>query len=334
MCKVSVVLPVYNVAPYIQNTIESILRQTFQDFELLVLDDCSTDSTVELVRAFADLRLKLIVNPRNLGRAGTDNAALEYVRGEYIAKMDGDDICHPERLAQQVAFLDSHHDVNVVGTWVVNFGASTYLNCYPITLEAARVRTLFTMPVGNPSVMLRTALFREREFRYDDNLRQTEDYDFFCRYIRELRVANLPQPLLQYRVPVAANKERILAERTSVADGVRTKLLHDWGLIPTDRELHIHHTISMLERPLGDITLDEIEKWLYKLLAFNKVQPLFNVAALRYGLGERWFEACYTYQQSLFGSWRKYKRSSLATYYPLTRTHQLKFWAKAVQKFY
>lgn len=333
MPKVSVVLPVYNVAPYIQNTIESILRQTFQDFELLVLDDCSTDSTVELVRAFTDLRLKLIVNSRNLGRAGTDNAALEYVRGEYIAKMDGDDLCHPERLAQQVAFLDCHPDVNVLGTWLVNFGASTYLNRYPTEPDAARVLTLFTMPVGNPSVMLRTALFRERGLRYDDNLRQTEDYDFFCRYIRELRVANLPQPLLQYRVPVAANKERILAERTSVADEVRTKLLYDWGLLPSARELHIHHTISMLERPLGDITLDEIEEWLHKLLAFNEVQPLFEVAALRYGLGQRWFEACYTYQQSWLASWRKFRRSPLAIYYPLTRTQQLKFWAKAVQKF-
>ena len=325
-------LPVYNVSAHIQSTIESLLQQTFTDFELLVLDDCSTDDTIAQVSAFTDPRLHLIRNSRNLGRAGTDNAALSHVRGEFIAKMDGDDICHPERLAKQVTFLDSHPDVNVVGTWILNFGASTYLNRYPTTPEAARVRTLFTMPVGNPSVMLRTELLRKRGFRYDERLRQTEDYDFFCRYIRELSIANLPQPLLQYRTPLATSKKSILTERTSVADEVRTKLLLDWGLVSSARELDIHRATSMLERPLGDVTLLEIEAWLRKILVFNEGNPLFEMTALQYGLGERWFEVCYTHQQPLLASWKRFRRSPLANYYPLAGLQQFKFWAKAVQK--
>ena len=105
-----------------------------------------------------DDRIRLILNPRNIGRAGTDNAALKHVRGEYIAKMDGDDLCHPGRLAHQVAYLKAHPQVNMVGGWMQNFGASTYLNRYPATPEAARVLTLFTPPIGNPSVMLRASL--------------------------------------------------------------------------------------------------------------------------------------------------------------------------------
>lgn len=332
MCKVSVVLPVYNVAPFIQQTIESVLQQSFQDFELLVLDDCSTDDTVERVCTFTDSRVKLIANPQNLGRAGTDNAALAFVRGEYIAKMDGDDLCHPERLARQVAYLDCHPNVNVVGSWMQNFGTSSYLNQYPVTPHAAQVMTLFTLPTGNPSVMMRTHLFRDEGMHYDAALRQTEDYDFFARYVRKLSVVTLPEALIQYRVPLNTSKATVLTERASVADEVRSRLLSDWGIAFTARELQVHNTIAMLDRPLGDVRLEEIEAWLSKLIWYNDEQPLFEPAALRHGLGERWFEVCYTHPQPLLRGVLQFGRSRLANYFPLESSKRLKFWAKAMRQ--
>lgn len=331
--RVSVVMPVYNVASYVEATITSVLAQTFADFELLVLDDCSTDNTVAIVRAICDPRVKLIQNQRNLGRAGTDNEALVYVQGEFIAKMDGDDVCHPTRLAKQVALLDRRPDVNVVGTWMQNFGASTYLNKYPITPAAAQVLTLFTLPTGNPSVMLRARLFREQGMKYDADLRQTEDYDFFARYVRELRVATLPEALIQYRVPPDTVKKSILSERATVSDEVRERLLDSWGLKFTKRELALHNAIAMLDRPLGDLQLAEVELWLRKLIQHNDEQPLFEAEALRQGLGERWFEICYAHPQPYFGSARQYNNSSLATYYIPTSRKKLKFWAKSMRNF-
>ena len=105
---VSVILPAYNVELYIEDAISSILEQTLVDFELLVVDDCSTDNTAAKVQAIRDQRLRFIQNSRNLGRAGADNAAIPHVRGKFIAKMDGDDLCHPERLAKQVKCLENH----------------------------------------------------------------------------------------------------------------------------------------------------------------------------------------------------------------------------------
>jgi glycosyltransferase involved in cell wall biosynthesis len=333
MPKVSVVLPVYNVAAHIQQTIESLLRQTFTDFELLVLDDCSTDDTVAKVSAIADPRLRLIRNPHNLGRAGTDNAALEHVKGEYLAKMDGDDICHPERLAKQVAFLDQHPAVNVVGSFMQNFGADTYLNRYPADPADAQVLTLFTLPTGNPPMMLRASLFKEQGLRYDAKLRQTEDYDFCARYIRQLTIATIQEPLVQYRVPVRTQKHAILSERENVSDQVREQLLRTWGISFTARELHVYNTIAMLERPPGDVTLAEAEAWLRKLLAFNEQQPLFEPAALRRGLGERWFEVCYTYPQPRLGALRQFKRSPLAAHHAVAGQQYLKFLVKALRQF-
>ena len=330
---VSVVLPVYNVAHYITETISSLLSQTLSDFELLILDDCSTDETAAKVKSIRDPRLRFIQNPRNIGRAGTDNAAVRYVRGEFVAKMDGDDLCYPERLARQVAFLRQYPEVNVVGGWMQNFGASTYLNRYPATPDAARVRTLFTLPIGNPSVMLRASLFREHGMHYDMHLRQTEDYDFFARYVRDLQIATLPEALIHYRVPPDASKKQILTKRASVSDQVRARLLMAWGIPVTPREQHVHNTISMLERPLGDITLSEAEVWLQKLLRYNKEMSWFEPVALRHGLAERLFEICYTHPQSRLLGARQFRRSSLASYFSPTSRQQLQFWTKAVLNF-
>ena len=330
---VSVVLPVYNMAPYIEAAITSILRQTFTDFELLVVDDCSSDDTVARVQTIKDPRLRLLQNPVNLGRAGTDNAALTQVRGEFFAKMDGDDICHPQRLARQVAVLAQRPEINVVGSWMREFGASTYLHQYPTDPDLAQVLTLFTTPTGNPSVMLRTSLLREQGLHYDGSLRQTEDYDFFARYVRQLRIATLPLPLIQYRVPVKSTKLAVLAERAADSDRVRTRLLTDWGLNPTPRELHVHNTIAMLERPLGNIELAEVNAWLRKLLVFNEQQPWFEGAALRRGLGERWFEVCSTHQRPRLGSLRAFRSSPLARHFTAPGAQQVKFWLKAGRYF-
>ncbi len=329
---VSVVLPVYNVAPYIEATIASILTQTFADFELLVLDDCSTDGTVAKVQAIRDPRLRLVQNPRNLGRAGTDNAALPYVRGEYVAKMDGDDLCHPERLARQVAFLRQHPEVNMVGCWLQNFGASTYLHRYPASPADLKVETLFTLPGGNNCFMLRANLLRERGMHYDASLRQTEDYEFCVRYLDELVIATIPEVLVQYRVLPSVVKQEILAERARVSGQVQAQLFASWQLPVSAREQHIHSAVSLLNIPLGDLTLAEIEQWLCRLLAHNEQHPRFDSAALHQGLGKRWFEVCYTHPQPFFASLRHFSKSQLAAYYPLTTRQRLKMWAKSMRK--
>jgi glycosyltransferase involved in cell wall biosynthesis len=332
--QVSVVLPIYNVAAHIEATINSILRQSFTDFELLVFDDCSTDGTAAVVERLAatDNRLRFFRNPQNLGRAGTDNLALTYATGEFIAKMDGDDLCHPERLAQQVAYLKQHPDINVVGSWMQNFGSSTYLNRYPTHPDDAQVLTLFTLPTGNPSVMLRASLFREKGMHYDAALRQSEDFDFFGRYIRELRIATLPKALIQYRVPPDEHKKDILSERATAADEVRERLLIDWQLPFTPHELRVYN-LGIMGPAIHKFTLAEVEAWLQKLLIHNNQHPLFEPAALRRGLGERWFEVCYKYPGRRLAAVRQYYRSSLATYWQPSAQQQLKFGLQAVRNF-
>jgi len=330
---VSIVVPVYNVGPYIQDTLASLLKQTYPHFEVLVLDDCSTDDTVARVQAIADARIQLIRNPRNLGRAGTDNAALVYVKGEYVAKMDGDDLCHPDRLRQQVAILEQRPEINVVGSWMQNFGSSTYLNQYPELPAEAQALTLFTLPTGNPSVMLRTSLLREQGMHYDGSLRQTEDYDFFARYVRQLRIYTVQAPLIQYRVPPDRQKKTVLTERASVADTVRADLLAAWGVQFTEQELAIHNSLAMLTSSGRSINLDEVEKWLHKLLDHNERTPWFEPTALQRCLGQRWFEACYTFPLPRLQGAVRFYQSPLATAWKPALQQHMKLWVRSAQNF-
>ena len=128
--RVSVILPNHNSEKYLGEAIKSILGQTFKDFELIIIDDQSTDDSRNVVESFTDRRIKLISTPRNLGRAGADNYAIQFAEGEYIAKMDSDDISMPRRFEKQVSYLNENPRINILGTWAKNFGASNYLNKY------------------------------------------------------------------------------------------------------------------------------------------------------------------------------------------------------------
>jgi glycosyltransferase involved in cell wall biosynthesis len=115
--KISVVMPVYNGKEYLALAVESILRQTFADFEFIIINDGSTDNSADIAASYEDPRIKLLHNDKNLGLIPSFNRGLENSRGEYIARMDADDIAFPDRFKKQVAFLDDHPDIALCGSW-------------------------------------------------------------------------------------------------------------------------------------------------------------------------------------------------------------------------
>jgi glycosyltransferase involved in cell wall biosynthesis len=327
--RVSVLLPVYNVESYIQETLGSLLRQTFQDFEIVVIDDRSTDQTAERVSALNDPRIRLYTNQVNLGRAGSDNHGMTLVRGELVAKMDGDDLCHPERLARQVAFLDAHPDVDVVGSWVQCFGAGQMLFEYPARPADTRAGMVFNMTIGNPSVTLRMGRWQELGLRYDGQLRQTEDYDFFGRYLHQLTIANLPEALVNYRVLPQSVRPAVYEERLRVANEIRARLLTTFGVPFSARELHLHNTISHHPFSLGDLTLPEVHEWLWKLYTSNQQSGFAEPEAMLRAVAERWFLTCYLNPDKRTNSLREYRRQPLSRYYALPAKLHGKFLLKS-----
>lgn len=201
MPRVSVILPAYNAEAYIEEAVRSVLGQTLTDFELIVLDDCSKDRTAAILQSICDPRLVYVKNEQNMGVAATLNRGLSLAQGEYIARMDADDISLPRRLEAQVAYLDRHPDIAVLGTNVETFDENGPLHTGWSATDPAQMNVdlLFSCGIAHPSVMMRKSVI-EALGGYDRNFEGLEDYELWCRVSKTHGVTTLPEVLFRYRV--------------------------------------------------------------------------------------------------------------------------------------
>jgi hypothetical protein len=200
--RVSVILPVHDGERHLGAAIESILAQTYRDFELIVIDDGSTDRSLEITRSFADPRVRVLENPTNLGLPVSLNRALERCEGTYVARHDADDVSKPARLARQVSFLDGAPEVGLVGTWYTEIDAegrtlgNRRLPCDHLSLRWA---LQFYSPFVHGSVMFRRKAV-ETVGPYSETFPTSQDYELWLRIASRFEIANLPDRLLRLRV--------------------------------------------------------------------------------------------------------------------------------------
>ncbi len=202
---VSVVLPVFNCEKYIGAAIDSIVTQTFHDFELVIVNDGSTDNTESIVQEFSDPRIVYRKNEKNLGLIYTLNKGIEAARGKYIARMDSDDVSLPDRLHQQSEFLEQHPDVGIVATTIINIDEhDRQLGVWELdrkTLSHSIIRKTMLREncISHPSVMGKAELFHR--FPYRPKQKNVEDYDLWLRLLaNNIQFAKIANPLLLYRV--------------------------------------------------------------------------------------------------------------------------------------
>lgn len=200
MPKVSVIMPAYNAEVYIGEAIDSVLRQTFSDFELIILDDCSSDNTAGIVKTYEDSRIVYVKNEKNLGVAGTLNRGLENAGGMYIARMDADDVAMPDRFARQVAYLDQNPSVIACGSNVELIGDVPVGSTTDMPLDDCPIR--LRMAISNPFVHPTMVIRREalQNVRYDCSFEGREDYRLWMVLSQRGKMENLPQYLLRYRI--------------------------------------------------------------------------------------------------------------------------------------
>jgi glycosyltransferase involved in cell wall biosynthesis len=198
--KVSVILPVYNSVQTVGAAIESILSQTYRCTELVIINDGSTDGTKEVVDRFGALANVTIVHRENHGLIDTLNYALTICGGDYISRMDADDIADKERIERQVAFMQAHDDVVCCGTAIEYFGDKTGIKMMPVTHRACVDTLLLGSCFAHPTVMIRAAVIRKHGIRYDKSALHAEDYALWCELARFGKLANLDYVGLKYRV--------------------------------------------------------------------------------------------------------------------------------------
>lgn len=213
-------MPVYNVSSYVKEAIESILNQTYTDFELLIINDGSKDSTRDEVLRIADERIRFVENEKNLGLANTLNKGIELARGKYIARMDGDDISLLDRLEKQFQFLENNPDIDICGAGYEFFGSRNYKVMYPETNEDIKVGLLFGCCMIIP--LYRLAVIQKAGLRYDQKYFPAEDYRFWTEcMLKGLKMYNIQEILFRYRMHSTQVSE-VMTNQAQMTVKVRT----------------------------------------------------------------------------------------------------------------
>lgn len=298
-------MPVFNGESFLRGSIESILGQTYSDFEFIIIDDGSTDRSVEIINSYADPRIRLIRQGTNQGLISTLNTGISQASGTYIARMDGDDVSLPQRLERQVAFMDEHPEVGVCGTWFRKINGTRGRVVRP-PIGSAEIKSflLFDCPFAHPSVMLRRLLLDQLGQWYRADYRHAEDYDLWARLAEVTEFANLPEVLLYYREHAAQVSASQSGGQQASANAVRAYQLR--ALMPSvadeDVRLHLSAACRMLEPT--PTAFARVEAWLGRLAEFNVQVQHCPARVFSRVVGDRWASICCGYASA--GWWTFY----------------------------
>jgi glycosyltransferase involved in cell wall biosynthesis len=329
--KVTVLMPVYNGEKYLSEAIDSILAQSYKNFELLIINDGSTDNCVSIINSYNDPRIRLVHNEKNLKLIATLNKGLELAQGEYIARMDCDDISLPERLAKQVAFMDSNPAIGICGTWVKTFGElDGHVWQFPPEPDQIKAGLFFENQIAHPSVLIRRASLKEFNLSYDPQEVHAEDYGLWLKCSRLFSMANVPEVLLMYRfTSTSVSRVNIAAQQETLKQICRENL-GSLGIEFLTEDLKLHWAICLLQPEKIKDFINRTEVWLTALKAKNADQLIYPEPAFSEAISTQWFKICNL--TTCLGLWTFYKywRSPLHYYQDLSIKQIYRFLTKCL----
>ena len=236
--KISVVMAVYNGQKYVREAIESILNQTFRDFEFIIVDDGSIDTTSEILKEYAreDERIKIITNPKNIGLTKSLNKAIKVAQGKYIARMDADDISLPERLERQIEFMRKNPEVGLLGTAYYEMNLKGEIvgdKFFPTSDKKLKKILIKYNPFFHASVMIRKEIL-DKIGLYNENIPKAQDYDLWFRVTRSHKLANLDEPLMKRRytkemISIKKENEQIFWAQKARAGAIQRGQYSKWA---------------------------------------------------------------------------------------------------------
>jgi glycosyltransferase involved in cell wall biosynthesis len=286
---VTVFMAAYNAGQYIEKSISSVINQTFKDFELVIVNDGSTDDTVTIVESISDRRIKLVHNDENRGIFYTRNRLLDLAQGKYIAILDSDDITSLNRLELQVAFMETHPNMVLCGGNAAvidendNFTGINYTEPYDDTIE---VFMLFGNPYINSTAMFRKATFNDLGGYRD--YAPAEDFELFTRMAAKHQVGNLNETLVKYRIH--SSNSSTIANSLQLKNEIRIlqNLRKELGLGNEEDLANIH--LSLFKRQLNEFDVEEYASFLSKIKVANQRTRRYGQEVLDKFIFHKWVE--------------------------------------------
>ena len=276
--KISVLMPVYNGEQFLDKSINSILNQTFNNFEYIIINDRSTDDSLKIIESYEDSRIKIINFPKNMGISAALNNGLNVAKGDYIARQDQDDISHPERFMLQVDYLENN-DVDLVDANFIFIDENDkYIQDYEKRYfnPEETLSHLFFYELVHASIMCKRLIFAKYNIKY--RMRPTEDYDLFIRLAKAgMRAGRLDKKLIKQRKHSGSMCGSDWYNIKKDIDLMRNEFVQDLGIEPTNYEKKLH--IAFVEQNLSILNqyqFREVLCWANKIIKANSIKNIYS----------------------------------------------------------
>lgn len=332
--KVTVLMPVYNGQDYLKSAIESVLNQTYSNLDLLIINDGSTDDSDKIITSFSDNRIIYIENESNLGLIKTLNKGLKMIEGEYIVRMDADDICLPHKIEKQVDFMDDNKHIAVSGTSVKKFNKSGFLKQEYVRTapEDLKTQLLFGSPLRHPTVILRNSIFVKEEYGYDIMLDTVEDYGLWEEIAENYPLSNLKEPLLEYRINnqgITQQAEKKIVFRDNQHKIIYKRIFKTLEINVSEKDLQLYREFVMKRSNLREVNMKDLNELLLtiKNAADNRA---YNLKLLDQYI-KRFFTDICTKNKITYFEWKDYYKKYFPELFKWTLVDDLKFISKKVR---
>jgi glycosyltransferase involved in cell wall biosynthesis len=289
-------MPVFNAEAHVKEAVESVLNQNYSDFDVLIIDDGSTDKSIEIIKEFEDSRIKIHSLEQNKGLVNALNVGLSMIDTDYIARTDADDVCLPDRLKVQVEFMDANQDVGAVGTGFDSLlpdGSIKSGGRFSPDHNSIRLKHLYIIQIIHGTSMLRTKVIRDNDLRFDQDFKHAEDYDFFDRLSSVSQIANIPEPHYLIR----QHDQRVSTQFSSIqkdnSDRVKLRIMKQIGVDASVDDLEILQWMMYQNYDWYDLEKAlRLSELIDKICSANEKSKYLPPDYLRSELGTRFMHFC------------------------------------------
>ena len=288
---ISVLMSVYNGEKYLAEAIESILEQTYENFEFIIINDGSTDGSLDVIKKYINNNKIILITRENKGLPYSLNEGIIRSKGKYIARMDADDISLPRRLEEQVLFMERHRDVGVCGCSTLDMYTEKkwILTSYDKRLKA---ELLFSTIFAHPSVMIDKELMIKNNLFYNEDFLQSQDFELWTQMVKYTKFANLKVPLLKYRIvenSITREADRDIEQRYKTIKAIFEKSLNSLDIKNSEEENRLHFNLTVNTRMKDNaIAFTHLKKYFSKIVRANNEKQVFDKIELKKVLGKKW----------------------------------------------
>lgn len=324
---VSVVIPVYNAGEFLREAIESILHQSFQDFELIAINDGSTDDSADILFNYQRQEPRLqVYTQSNQGSAVARNLGCQKAQGKYVAFLDADDISLQDRLLKQVKFLESNPDIGILGSaFKITHASFNKIFRHPLEDSDIRAALFFDSAFATSTVMLRRSILSEFGLCFDRTFKLAQDYQLWVSATNCCKLANLPEVLVIYRKHDSQITNQSADKLLYYAGRVRRAQLEKLDIHPSDEEFLLHQALCTGKFENERIFLEKSRAWLENLMVTNSNKHFLPEPAFSKILGKRWYYACISSTELGWWSWKMFWESPLSQFTGIKIRQKVKF---------